>query len=250
MQGCPVPDTAGVAFALTPLFVRILTLIGVGQPWNFWRGEIHGFFSLSFSSLWQTKPRITTALLTTISEKGSSQLEVIMVAWCSLCMLQKDIFSCRKVHYCSCRRCWNTDISWFSWLLHCVFMHHSCAMLFHPKDLYTMHIYQFFFFSLMSSLLSLLWFTRAAQMRTMWLFGIGAWSYLHNLDCFFPDQMRWVEGSGAVVLEVAVTGLSLPPTSLQSSPPLSFIDLFSVLCFWKGVCQVKGCGHMCDTIKM
>lgn len=107
-----------------------------------------------------------------------------------------------------------------------------------------------FFFSLMSSLLSLLWFTRAAQMRTMWLFCIGAWSYLHNLDCFFPDQMRWVEGSGAVVLEVAVTGLSLPPTSLQSSPPLNFIDLFSVLCFWKGVCQVKGCGHMCDTIKM
>lgn len=106
-----------------------------------------GFFSLSFSSLWQTKPWTTTALLWTISVKGLSQLKVIVVAWCSLCMLQKDIFSCREVHYCSCRRCWNTDISWFSWLLHCVFMHHSCAMLFHPKDLYTMHFYWLFFFS-------------------------------------------------------------------------------------------------------
>lgn len=184
-----------------------------------------GFFSLSFSSLWQTKPWTTTALLWTISVKGLSQLKVIVVAWCSLCMLQKDIFSCREVHYCSCRRCWNTDISWFSWLLHCVFMHHSCAMLFHPKDLYTMHFYWFFFFSPMWSLLSLLWFTGAAQMRRMWLFCIGAWSYLQNLDPFFPDQMMWVGWSGAAVLVVAFTGLSLPPTSavFSSSEPHWFI---------------------------
>lgn len=86
-----------------------------------------------------------------------------------------------------------------------------------------------FFFSPMWSLLSLLWFTRAAQMRRMWLFCIGAWSYLQNLDPFFPDQMMWVGWSGAAVLVVAFTGLSLPPTSLQSSPPLSFTDLFSIL---------------------
>lgn len=136
----------GVDFTLNPLLVRILTVIGVGQPWNVWRKEVPGIFSLSFSSLWQTKPRITTALLRNISEKCLSQLKVIMVAWCSLCMLQKDIFSCRKVHYWSCRRCWNTDISWFSLLLYCVFVHHSCAMLFHPKDLYTIHNHWFIFF--------------------------------------------------------------------------------------------------------
>lgn len=169
-----------------------------------------GFFSLSFSSLWQTKPWTTTALLRTISVKGLSQLKVIVVA--SLCMLQKDIFSCREVHYCSCRRCWNTDISSFSWLLHCVFMHHSCAMLFHPKDLYTMHFYWLFFFSnVISPEPAVIHWSSTDEKDVTVLH--GAWSYLQNLDPFFPDQMMWVGWSGAAVLVVAFTGLSLPPTS-------------------------------------